>query len=96
LARRTADRRQLAGGGASATASCSVGSSRFRRAPVPGTECRPCPADAGESDASAHVKTGSKQDATGSLVNGVLLVYFPAVFGRSDGGKFVVTSGEWP
>ena len=24
----------------------------------------------------------------------VLLMYFPEVFGRSDGGKFTVTSGE--
>jgi len=28
------------------------------------------------------------------LLNEVLLMYFPEVFGRSDGGKFTVTSAE--
>jgi len=28
------------------------------------------------------------------LLSEVLLMYFPEVFGRSDGGKFTVTSGE--
>jgi hypothetical protein len=27
-------------------------------------------------------------------LNKVLPIYFPEVFGRSDGGKFTVTSGE--
>jgi hypothetical protein len=27
-------------------------------------------------------------------LNEVLLMYFPEVFGRSDGGKFTVTSAE--
>jgi len=28
------------------------------------------------------------------LLNEVLLMYFPEVFGRSDGGKFTVASAE--
>jgi hypothetical protein len=28
------------------------------------------------------------------LLNEVLLMYFPEVFGRDDGGKFTVTNGE--
>jgi hypothetical protein len=28
------------------------------------------------------------------LLNEVLLMYFPKIFGRSEGGKFTVTSGE--